>query len=68
MTPSELIAERRAELARRLAALTPEMRAQLAQSRAQLDRASQRGGIPLRPAGAPGPGSYSTSGISTLEK
>jgi amino acid adenylation domain-containing protein len=68
MSPADLVAERRAELARRLAALTPEMRAQLARSRVELDRKDRRGQIQPRAAGAPVPMSFAQELLWLLDR
>jgi amino acid adenylation domain-containing protein len=68
MTPSDVLAQRRAELARRLAALSPEKRAQLERVGASPAAAPRRGGIAPRPAGAPVPMSYAQELLWLLER
>jgi amino acid adenylation domain-containing protein len=68
MTASDVLAQRRAELARRLAALSPEKRAQLERAGASPSAAPRRGGITPRPAGAPVPMSYAQELLWLLER
>src|SRR4051812_23110310 len=62
------LAERRAELARRLAALTPEQRAKLAEPRDGSQHAAAAKGIEPRPAGVPVPMSYGQELLWLLEQ
>jgi len=68
VTPSDAIAQRRAELERRLAALSPEKRAQLERARAGGEPAVRRGGIVPREAGAPVPMSYAQELLWLLDR
>ena len=68
MTPAETLAKRRAELEQRLAALSPEKRAQLERARANGESAVRRGGIVPREAGAPVPMSYAQELLWLLDR
>ena len=68
MTHVDALAERRAELARRLAALSPEKRAQLEGARAIAPIAPRRGGIVPREPGSPVPMSYAQELLWLLER
>jgi len=68
MTPGDAIAQRRAELERRLAALSPEKRAQLERARANGEPAVRRGGIVPRDPGAPVPMSYAQELLWLLDR
>src|SRR6188472_953098 len=68
--PSDAIAQRRAELERRLAALSPEKRAQLERARANGagEPAVRRGGIVPREPGTPVPMSYAQELLWLLDR
>jgi amino acid adenylation domain-containing protein len=68
MSPSDALAERRAELARRLAALSPEKRAQLEGARPGTSVTPRRGGIAPREPGAPVPMSYAQELLWLIER
>ncbi|MEO5814771.1 MAG: amino acid adenylation domain-containing protein [Gemmatimonadaceae bacterium] len=62
------LAERRAELERRLAALTPEQRAQLDRSRGEVQTVARPAGIDPRPIGAPVPMSFAQELLWLLDR
>jgi amino acid adenylation domain-containing protein len=68
VTSGDAIAQRRAELARRLAALSPEKRAQLERARTGGEPVVRRGGIVPREAGAPVPMSFAQELLWLLDR
>ncbi|MEO8562544.1 MAG: amino acid adenylation domain-containing protein [bacterium] len=68
MTPADALAERRAELARKLAALSPEKREQLERARVNGSSSAAHGGITPRSAGAPTPMSFAQELLWLLDR
>ncbi|HEX7980351.1 MAG TPA: amino acid adenylation domain-containing protein [Gemmatimonadaceae bacterium] len=67
-TRSDAVAARRAELERKLAALSPEKRAMLERARATAAEAPRRSAIPARAAGAPVPMSFAQELLWLLDR